>query len=98
MVVGGLVQPDRPHEISVAKPEQCLWDFWAFLEILEAPGGPGGPWRRLAPVWKRLETPHMDEAEQPLQTLIYTMAYDIYYVLFMGFAFWVHLIGICGGL
>ena len=26
------------------------------------------------------------------------MAYNIYYVLFMGFAFWVHLIGICGGL
>ena len=26
------------------------------------------------------------------------MAYNIYYVLFMGLAFWVHLIGICGGL
>ena len=68
-----------------------------------------GAWRPLSPpeapgtAWKHLEAPGspptcMDEAEQPVQTLIYTMAYSMYYVLFVGFAFWVHLIGICGGL
>ena len=65
--------------------------FWRSLEALEAPGGP----------WRPLEAPgnpFTHEAEYPLQTLLDTMAYNIYYVLFMGFAFWVHLIGICGGL
>ena len=57
---------------------------------MEAPGAP----------WNGLEAPGnpptcMDEA---LETLIYAMAYNIYYILFMGFAFWVHFIGICGGL
>ena len=74
----------------------------------EPPGGPWSPWRPLEPPgspWRPLEALGtwkpircMDEAEEPLQTLIYTMTYNIYYVLFLGFAFWVHLIGICGGL
>ena len=84
------------------RPVRGRADF-SFKEALEVPGAvwrvveaPGAP-------WNGLEAPGnpptcMDEAEQPVQTLVYTMAYNIYYVLFMGFAFWVHLIGICGGL
>ena len=41
-----------------------LLEAWSPMKALEAPGG---PWT----AWQRLETP-------PLQTLIYTMAYNIY--------------------
>ena len=46
--------------------------------------------------WRPLESP--GTGRDAFTDLIDTMAYNIYYVLFMGFAFWVHLIGICGRL
>ena len=48
---------------------------------MEDPGGPWSPLERPGSAWKP------PEAEYSLQTLIYTMAYNIYYVLFMGVVF-----------
>ena len=65
----------------------------------EVSGGPEAPERLEHPgtAWRRLETP--PHAWMKLNNLYRpTMAYNIYYVLFVGFAFWVHLTGICGGL
>ena len=82
-------QPDHPHEIS-ASPKVRGFGSTRQGASRETPGM----------AWKRLETPSHAwmKLSNLYRPLISTLAYNTYYVLFMGFAFWIHLIGICRGL
>ena len=79
------------------------WGFgsWTPRRPLEAPEGPwrpleapGGPWAP-EPPW-RVETPHAWMKRSNLYRPLFILWLTIYTM--MGLAFWVHLIGICGGL